>query len=255
MAVPSISQRYKFDVGLIGQTINNNNATGPYYDMGGFRKAVAVVLDGANAINKATKVEFLQATAAAGTGAKVVKQGNASAGTESSATATVAALTLTASTECTVTLASAANADTVTINGITYTAHTDTTTAADREFKIDGDDTADATELKNLINDATVGVPGVTATSALGVITLKSTDAGATAITVTTSNVGRIAPASTQSVLYCEIDSNDLDIAGGFRWVAVKVTKAGNGIVAATLVREVGDYGPVSQAVAASTLI
>ena len=85
MATQKLTERRKFDIGLIPQTLNNANATGAYYDMRGFRKALAVCIDGASAINKATQVEFMQATAAAGTGAKVVKQGNASAGTESKA--------------------------------------------------------------------------------------------------------------------------------------------------------------------------
>lgn len=61
---------------------------------------------------------------------------------------------------------------TVTINGLTFTAHATITTVALRQFKIDGVDDADATELALCINDTTYGVPGITATPAAAVVTL-----------------------------------------------------------------------------------
>lgn len=89
----------------------------------------------------------------------------------------------------TLTLSTVLAGETIVINGVTFTAHASTTTAADREFDISGNDTADAAELATLINDATYGVTGVTATAASGVITLnmdnKAQDAGITAPTGT----------------------------------------------------------------------
>jgi len=77
-----------------------------------------------------------------------------------------------------ITMASVTTGDTVVIGGLTFTGHADTTTVADREFDASGDDTADAVELISCINDATYGVPGVTATSALGVVSLTRATAG-----------------------------------------------------------------------------
>jgi len=77
-----------------------------------------------------------------------------------------------------ITLASFANGDEVVIEGVTFTGHTDTTTPANREFDISGTDTADATELVGLINNATYWVTGVTATSALGVVSLSGATTG-----------------------------------------------------------------------------
>jgi predicted secreted protein len=74
----------------------------------------------------------------------------------------------------TLTLTSVAAEDTITINDLVFTAHATVTTEANREFSISGDDTADAAELVTCINDATYGVAGVTATSALGVVTLSA---------------------------------------------------------------------------------
>ncbi len=260
MAIAKISERLKFDVGLIGQTINNSNATGPYYDMRGWTKAALVCLDGASIVNKVTKVEFLQATDDAGTGAKVVKQSNSSTGTESSASNTAAAAKLSNVTKATITLSSAANGETLTItdtDGTDYvfTAHTDTTTKANREFKIDGTDAQDATALYGCLTDATYGVPGLSfADSTSGVITVTVADDGEGTFSVETDAVTHMVPAIVEQLLYSEIDVGDLDLSGGFYYVACKVTKAGNGIVGATLIRQTGDFPP-EQAAAAGTCL
>lgn len=260
MAVPKITERRKLDVGLKPQTINNSNATGDYYDMRGWTKAAAYVIDGASVVNKSTKVEFLQATDDAGTGAKVVYKDDSSALAESYALSTAAAAKLTDVTECTLALSSAANGETVTItdtDGTEYvfTAHTDTTTAASREFSIAGTDAQDATALYGLLTHATYGVPGLTfVDGGAGTLTIRVKDAGEGTFSVETDAVTHFVPAITQQALYSEIDEADLDLADGFFFVAVKVTKAGNGIVGAMLVRE-GAYNPPDQAVAAGTCL
>lgn len=260
MARPKLNERLKVDVGLIPQTINNNNATGDYYDVRGWEKIRAIVMDGASVVNKTTKVEFLQATDAAGTGAKVVKQSNASTGTESSATSVAAAAKLSAVTECTVALSSAGNGETLTItdtDGTDYvfTGHTDTTTASKREFAVDGNDTQDCTALVGLINHATYGVPGITAVDGgAGAMTLKVSDKGEGTFSVATSTVTHFVPAITKQVLISEVDVLDLDLSGGFYYVAVKITKAGNGIVGAVLERTHAQRLP-EQAAAASTVL
>jgi hypothetical protein len=59
----------------------------------------------------------------------------------------------------------------VTINGVVFTAHATVTTKASRQFSISGNDTQDGDELAACINDATYGVPGVTAANSTGTIT------------------------------------------------------------------------------------
>jgi hypothetical protein len=80
----------------------------------------------------------------------------------------------------TLTLASLVDGETLVINGLTYTAE-DTAgdcAVATRKFYTGGaDDTADATALTALINDADSGALGFAATSALGVVTLVPTTA------------------------------------------------------------------------------
>lgn len=63
-----------------------------------------------------------------------------------------------------VTLTTVTAGDTITINGLTFTAHASTTSAADREFAISGDNAADAAALASVLNDPTYGVPGTTTT-------------------------------------------------------------------------------------------
>jgi hypothetical protein len=77
---------------------------------------------------------------------------------------------------------------TVTINGVVYTAHASTTTAANREFSIAGDDVADAAALNGLINNATYGVPAVKSASSGNTLTLTIKAGTITNITVTASD-------------------------------------------------------------------
>ncbi len=97
----------------------------------------------------------------------------------------------------TITLASCAAADTVTVNGKVYTAVAGT--AADYiKFSIDGNDTADAAALAAAINareNAPASNASVVATSALGVVTItaKTEGTGGNAITLLSSNGTRAA--------------------------------------------------------------
>lgn len=87
-------------------------------------------------------------------------------------------------TKQTITLSSVVAGEDVTVNGLTFTAHADTTTPANREFAVNGDDAADAEALAGLINDAAYGVPGVTASADGAVVTVEADDADNTAVAV-----------------------------------------------------------------------
>jgi hypothetical protein len=77
----------------------------------------------------------------------------------------------------TLTLASVANGETCTVNGVTFTAHTNTDGA--NQFRIDGDDTADAAALCRAINNSTTALAQeVVATSSSGVVTLTARRGG-----------------------------------------------------------------------------
>lgn len=90
---------------------------------------------------------------------------------------------------CTLTLASVLNGQTVTINGVVYTAHTNT--QANDQFSIAGDDTADAAALALAINNSTTaGSAEIVATSSGAVVTVKARRGGIAGnlITVAVSN-------------------------------------------------------------------
>jgi hypothetical protein len=215
-------ERAKIDIGLVGQTLNNGNVSGAFYKASDFRRALGVLVCGALAATKTCKLELMEATDANGTGAQLL---------------TGAAATITANvdvTELTIALATVLNGQAITINGLTFTAHTDTTTAANREFSIAGDDTADAAALAGLINDPVFGLPGVVASAATGTITLKATDPGKTLITAA-SAAATYTIATTKAQGYVEFDG--LNLSDGFTHIGCKVTSTGNGVVGVVLLR------------------
>lgn len=94
-----------------------------------------------------------------------------------------------------ITCATAVAGDTVTINkdgkDYVFTGHATTTTAANREWDI-ADDNAAAAALVTCINDATYGVPGVTA-SASGAVVSLTRNSQADTFTIRTSSATRLA--------------------------------------------------------------
>ena len=127
---------------------------------------------------------------------------------------------------------------TITINGLVFTAHATTTTPANREFSIAGNDTADAAELVSCINDPTYGVPGVTASSAADVVTLISTDAGETVITVSSApDDATCVKATVEAQAFVEIDTRQLDKNNDFSHVAAKITTDAAIVVGASILR------------------
>ncbi len=146
------------------QALDNTNVTGKYFDVRKKRNLVVILAVLAMAATKTAKIEFLQAKDVAGTGAKAVT------GAEKTVTANTEVI------EATVALATFLATGTITINGLVFTAHASTTTVADREFSIAGSDTQDGDELVICINDATYGVPGVTASNSAGTVSLVASD-------------------------------------------------------------------------------
>jgi hypothetical protein len=75
------------------------------------------------------------------------------------------------------TLSSVVAGETLIIGGKTFTAHTNTTTTANREFDISGIDSADGDELVVVLNDSTDGIGGThSASNASGVVTVVPLD-------------------------------------------------------------------------------
>jgi hypothetical protein len=112
------SEVNKLDVGLVGQSISNGNATGRYVDMSKYGRALFHLVGGAMASGTATTITLLEATDASGTGSQTI----------SGSTATITANTNV--TKATVTVTSAAATDVITINGLAFTMAAGTTAAS-----------------------------------------------------------------------------------------------------------------------------
>lgn len=61
-------KRAKFDTGVVAQSLANTSATGSYFDLSHYRKALVVLNVGALAAGKTATVSLQQATDAEGTG-------------------------------------------------------------------------------------------------------------------------------------------------------------------------------------------
>ena len=105
-------------------------------------------------------------------------------------------------------LRSVAANDTVTVNGLTFTAHATTTTVANREFAASGSNSADATELTTCINDPTYGVPGVTATA------LGSTYLGRVHLLPAATATTATSTITIRNEIWNRLDSNDFSYFG-----------------------------------------
>jgi len=211
------------------QALNNTNITGKYFDMRKKRSLVAILTVLAMAATKTAKIELLQATDAAGTGAKAVT------GAEKTVTANAEVI------EANITLATFLATGTITINGLVFTAHATVTTVASREFSISGNDTADAVELAVCINDATYGVPGITATSASGVVTLVADDGHAITI-ASAPDDGTSVKATVEAIAAVDISVESLDSDNGFYFVAPKVTTTANATAVSAVMLAADQY-------------
>lgn len=244
-----ISKEAKIDIALVPQELNNGNVTGRYYHMEMWRRAMGVLMVGAMAAGKTVKLEFLQAKDASGTDAKGIPSTAAQA-----AKAEITANTMVTAATLTIAAAEATNA--ITVNGLTFTAIANGSQpdAAKRQWAVGTGTTANAdsaTALAAIINNATYGVPGVTASAADAVVTLTVSDPGETTITIEDA-AATITPATTQALAFVELNVAQLD--AGFEYIAVKVTTTANTIVAVSLIRDLGRFSPV-QAVGASTVL
>jgi hypothetical protein len=215
-----ISERYKIDQALKPQALNNTNVTGAYFSMAGFERALAVLNVATLAATKTAKIELLEAHDSDGTSAAAI----------SGKAATITANTLV--TEATVDLASVANTDVVTINGLDFTKAAATDASA-REF-------ADAAGLETCVEDEDYGVPGVEASVNGNVVTLAADPLGDAVITVSkTENAGTITLATTEALAYVELENFDVSTNADTH-IAAKVTvtdASGNCTVSVALLR------------------
>lgn len=233
-------EKNKVQLALL-QALNNTNVTSKYFSMAQLRRASVLGLVFSMDATETFKIELLQAKDVDGTDAKGIPS---TAGQLATKTVTANANVV----KATITLDTFLAGGEVTINGVTFTAHANTTTEADREFAIDGSDTEDAAELVGLINDETYGVPGVTASSAAGVITLEADDGYDITITSDPDDATAV-KATVAAVAAVDIEVESLDTENGFDHIAAKITTTANATAVAAVVVTGDDYYPVSQVI------
>lgn len=208
-----VAEKVKIANAMVPVSVNGASTTHKFFPMNAYHRVCFHVIGAAASIANAVTMilQTMQATDAAGTGAKVV--------TNNAATATVPVKVIAAN----VTLANAAAGSVITINGLTFTGAA-ATDATKREFAAGGNDAADVLALVSCINDATYGVPGVTAAGGAGnSIDLTVDEPGETTITISDESAV-FTPIATALEAIVEVDASNLDIAGGFDHVACRVT-------------------------------
>lgn len=231
-----LSEQLKFDIALVGA--NQNGAlTSPYFNLKRWDKALFIWLTGAMATGITSIATVQEAEDAAATGTNLLAGKGA---TMTAHTGTVSA---------TITCATAIVGDHVVINGLTFTGKAGAAAPATRQFSIDTGNNETAISLAACINDATYGVPGVTATPVAAVVTLTVTDPGETHLDVTEHAVTLVA-ADVLNVGYVEIDSHEL--TAGHTHVALTITNSAASQTSAILIRGNGYHQPVTQYVGAA---
>lgn len=235
-----LSEKVKLDIALIPISLNGAG-TGLYHKMDMYRKALFVVELGAMAAAATSVIQVMQAQDAPGTGAKVI--------TNNAATVTAnTRVTRAAITSAVVHVAG----DVYTVNGLTFTAGAADGGVNSRTYAIGADATASTANLAAKINSTIVGVPGVTASAAVGVLTLTADEPGETTITLS-AGAGDVGVPSTLSAIgYVECDASFLDDTNGFDHIAVRITNSAAILTGATLLRE-GRYSPDQQVAASKT--
>lgn len=233
-----LSEASKIDIALTSANLNAAG-TGTYYKMDKYGKALFIAEIGAMAAAATSVLQVMQAQNAAGTGAKVITNNAATI----TANANVAAAILTSA------VVHVAG-DTYTINGLTFTA-----AAADvpgtRTYAIGANATASTANLAAKINNPAIGVPGVTASAAVGVLTLTAAEPGGAAITIAAGGGAVGVPSTLRAIGYIECDASFLDDANDFTHVAIRVTNSAAMQTGAVILRGQGRFTP-TQYVAAS---
>jgi hypothetical protein len=234
----------KFDPALVPTSIASGNATGRYFPMKGWRKAAFICTFASCDTDGTVKLEVFQGKTKLGTGGVLI------------AGATATSVALTGTQVAVITLATFLATQTITItpyiNGVAqtalvYTAHATVTTIASRQFKIDGDDTADAVALISCLNDPTYGVPGCWATSVAGAVTLTAIDDITTIKIASAPDDGTGVKSLEQGELIVEVDASAMTWASGFDHLAAKVTTSAATVICGVTMARFGRFNPVQQ--------
>ena len=229
-----IDEELKIDVGLKPTSLATTNLTSEYYSLRGYDKALFACNIGAMAAGNTVALQAYQAADGLGTSAAVITNATCTV----TANTGVAAVTITGDT--------VADTNTVTINGVVFTAKASSPDNDAGEFLIGATDTTAMAAFAAVVNDL---LPDLYATSNAAVMTVVARDPGAAKITLTAITATRFVGATLRAAAYVEVNAGML--TSGMTHVAIKATTSGTVVVGAPILRGKGDYSPV-QYVAAS---
>jgi len=214
---------------------------GKYLPVAGCAKLVALVNIDTLALAEAVVVTAVEATSRLGAGAANI------------ATCTCTATANTKVEQLKITMNTPTVDDTITINGLIYTAKGAENLAL-RQFDQSGIVGAQATSLAACINHATLGVPGITATPVAAVVTLTVNDptaGGYERITAVCSDPTKAIPATDLAQALLEIDASAL--SGANTHVAIRVAGPVTAHANVVVVQSGLQYAPLVQPVAAQS--
>ena len=216
-------EQVKVDCALLPQDLASATATGKYFNMAGYREALAVVNIGNITAAGSVALQIMEAQDERAAAAQAL------AGYLATVLANIKVQALT------VACVGGVATDTlvITVGGVAYTfVGAGAQDLAAQEWVATGDDTADAASIVACINYTLAGK--VFAENSAGVITLTAEDGYYIEAIAETGAFTTFA--TTAAVAYVFLEG--LVLSAGFTFIAVKVTTAGNtGICSATLYR------------------
>jgi len=245
-----LSEAEKFDAAIEYQALATPapGITSRYFKLDKWCKAVFAVIVDTLALADTVVCEVWEDLVNTGaTGAAI-------GGVAPTATATIIANTN--ATVVSITVGVVQVADTVTINGVLFTAAAAPDHPNQVFDQVSGVAATIATDLTTCINHAAaqalfVAAGGAITAAAVGaVVTLTATEAGEVVLTVVSSNAARLAIATVQAIAYIEVEDTALSAADS--WVAINLVGPATANATAVLVRGDSRYQPVGQQVAAS---
>jgi hypothetical protein len=241
-----ISEKLKIDNAIYPQSVSSAGTTSLYFDLAEYSKACFEWSVNATGLTATSTGLIYQASDADATGAASI-----------TATSTVAYATSNLTMASITPAITISAADTVTINGLAFTAVSASATAvtSSREFVVStANISTTITNLAGIINNASYGVVGVHAVAGSAVLTLKFDEPGKIpsttydGIVVTSSSTTNLTLAAISMQGIVEIDATKLTLSSNFTHVALNVINTAAYYTSAAVIR--GDpcrYGPPEQ--------
>lgn len=243
-----LSESIKVDIAILPQAVTSSGTTSPYFKLDNYSRALFVW--SAAPENASTSVTFTSTgtlyqakDASAATSATAITSGTAIVSAPTKAIYATAAPLSSITTAILSITTYDVNGDANTALSFTASTAGTAVSTADREFAIG--DTASgtgiistaATNLANLINDATYGVPGLYASAASTNLTIRAVEPGENMFTITSSLTSALSVTIGQVMGMLEIHASSLTLSSDFTHVAINVINDVSAITSAFIIR------------------